>query len=115
MGESGWPVWSYSQYYLLSDEYPGKHKNIKDETWNTGLSDRKDGRVIYQATCGARVVNMDRGTQEEQMDCCGRKGGSRQASAIASAVVLSFYGGISLLLRDLPLKVSPPNILTQGT
>ena len=60
-----------------------------------------DGRVIYQATCGARVVNLDRGTQEEQMDS-GGKVESQQASAVASAVVSSFYGGVSLLLRALP-------------
>lgn len=59
------------------------------------------------------MVNLDRGTQEEQMDR-GGKVESQQASAVASAVVSSFYGGVSLLLRalphDLPLKVSPPNL-----
>lgn len=67
---------------------------------------------------GTKVVDMDRGTQEEQMGACG-KGRSQQTSAIASAVVLSIYGGISLLMKTLPhdllLKVTPPNILTQRT
>lgn len=73
------------------------------------LFTRLDGR--------ARVVDMNRGKQEEQMDGSG-KGRSQQANAIASAVALSTYGGISLLMRalphDLPLKVSPPIIVTQG-
>ena len=40
------------------------------------------------------MVNLDRGTQEEQMDR-GGKVESQQASAVASAVVSSFYGGVS--------------------
>lgn len=58
----------------------------------------------------ARVVHMHRGTQEEQMDGCG-KGGSQQASAVAGLLSLP----IRALSHDLPLKVSAPNILTQGT
>lgn len=44
------PVWSYSQYYLIPDGYLGDHKSIKNEAWNFGLSNWKDGSVIYQVT-----------------------------------------------------------------
>lgn len=65
------------------------------------LFTRLDGR--------ARVVHTNR-EQEEQMDARGN-GGRQRASAVA--VLLSLL--IRALSHDLPLKMSFPNILTQGT